>query len=434
MPASPWPGILLRLALLLVAASLFGLLIDRPALVLAGALAGYSAFQLIQLHRLERHLRTGAGTPPAGGIWGEIVRRYRRVQRRSRKRKRRLSALIREFQQSTAAMPDGTVVLSRELRIIWFNAAAERLLALRPAADVGQHLLHLLRVPAVVDYVQAGDYGAAITVEAPHRNGLMLSLQLVPYGQDQRLLIARDVTELHRLDRVRRDFVANASHELRTPLTVFSGYLEGLLADATERDDPLRGPLQAMHEQSARMATLVDQLLTLSRLDEQADPDQFEPVDVPALLRRLQAQAERLADHPLQIVLEVDDALWLRGIPSDLHSVAANLINNAVKYTPGDGCVRIVWRRVPEGAELAVSDTGPGIAPEHLPRLTERFYRVDAGRARPEGGTGLGLAIVKHALQRHHGELRIESTPGKGSRFSAIFPPAGIRVPALDDA
>lgn len=434
MPASPWPGILLRLALLIVTASLFGLLIDRPAAVLAFALAGYSAFQLIQLHRVERYLRTGAGTPPGGGIWGEIVRRYRRVQRRSRKRKRRLSALIREFQQSTAAMPDGTVVLSRELRIIWFNAAAERLLALRPAADIGQHLLHLLRVPTFIDYVQAGDYEAAVTVEAPHRDGLMLSLQLVPYGQDQRLLIARDVTELHRLDQVRRDFVANASHELRTPLTVFSGYLEGLLADATARDDPLRGPLQAMHEQSVRMATLVDQLLTLSRLDEQADPAQFEPVDMPALLRRLQAQAERLADHPLQIELAVDDNLWLRGIPGDLHSVAANLVYNAVKYTPAGGRVCIVWHRVPQGAELAVSDTGPGIAPEHLPRLTERFYRVDAGRTRPAGGTGLGLAIVKHALQRHHSELQIDSTPGEGSRFSTVFPTAGVLAPAADGA
>ncbi len=434
MPASPWPGILLRLALLLVAASLFGLLIDWPAATLAFALAGYGAFQLTELHRVERYLRTGAGIPPAGGIWGDIVRRYRRVQRRSRKRKRRLSALIREFQQSTAAMPDGTVVLSRELRIIWFNAAAERLLALRPAADIGQHLLHLLRVPAFIDYAQAGAYETAVTVEAPHRDGLMLSLQLVPYGQDQRLLIARDVTELHRLDRVRRDFVANASHELRTPLTVFNGYLEGLLEDATAQEDPLRGPLQAMHEQAARMATLVNQLLTLSRLDEQADPGQFEPVDMPALLRRLQAQAERLADHPLQIELAVDDALWLRGIPSDLHSVAANLINNAVKYTPAEGCVRIVWHRVTQGAELAVSDTGPGIAPEHLPRLTERFYRVDAGRARPTGGTGLGLAIVKHALQRHHSELQIDSTPGQGSRFSAVFPAADLLAPAVDDA
>ena len=289
-------------------------------------------------------------------------------------------------------------------------------------------------MPAFIDYAQAGAYETAVTVEAPHRDGLMLSLQLVPYGQDQRLLIARDVTELHRLDRVRRDFVANASHELRTPLTVFNGYLEGLLEDATAQEDPLRGPLQAMHEQAARMATLVNQLLTLSRLDEQADPGQFEPVDMPALLRRLQAQAERLADSPLQLELEVDDALWLRGIPSDLHSVAANLINNAVKYTPAEGCVRIVWHRVTQGAELAVSDTGPGIAPEHLPRLTERFYRVDAGRARPTGGTGLGLAIVKHALQRHHSELQIDSTPGQGSRFSAVFPAADLLAPAVDDA
>ncbi|MBI5462228.1 MAG: phosphate regulon sensor histidine kinase PhoR, partial [Gammaproteobacteria bacterium] len=267
-----------------------------------------------------------------------------------------------------------------------------------------------------------------IQLPAPANQQLTLSLRLIPYATDQRLLVARDITRIQQLERMRRDFVANVSHELRTPLTVVAGYLETLLDD--DSDEAARRwhkMLKSMYEQSHRMQGIVEDLLMLSRLETQAQPEQHQPVAVPGLLAQVREDAQRLSgEQGHQIALEADAELWLHGTESELRSLFSNLAFNAVRYTPAGGRIRMRWYADAQGAHFAIQDTGIGIAAHHIPRLTERFYRVDIGRSRGSGGTGLGLAIVKHVLLRHDGQLEVESQPGQGSTFRCDFAPARV--------
>ena len=320
---------------------------------------------------------------------------------------------LQSFLSAIHASPNGVVVMDSQQRIEWCNQTAAQLLGLDAVRDVGQHLVHLVRNPQVVDYLAAGNWTEEVQFER-------MALQLHPYN-DQALLLVRDITQTQRADQMRRDFVANVSHEIRTPLTVLLGFIETLQSLELSTDEQHRY-LQLMQVQSQRMQALVDDLLTLSKLDEQVKP-KLERVDVAALLAQCEQEARSLAqslDRHLTISFERDDSLDLVGSTTELHSAFSNLITNAVRYTPDGGQVHVTWR----GNALTVRDTGQGIASEHLPRITERFYRVDQSRARAEqdrSGTGLGLAIVKHVAQRHSAKLEIESALGVGSTFRLVF-------------
>jgi two-component system phosphate regulon sensor histidine kinase PhoR len=283
-----------------------------------------------------------------------------------------------------------------------------------------------VRIPEFLEYLEAGDYGKPVIVQPPYAPGRVLSLQAVKYGEDQRLVLSRDVTQFKQVERMRREFVANVSHELRTPLTVISGFLE-TLRDEHDREAAQRY-IALMTEQSRRMERLVEDLLVLSALESSPPPPMEDPIDMPALVERLGAEARALSDGKHRIEVESAPGIDLVGSEKELSSAFGNLVSNAIRYTPERGTIRLRWHPTPDGAAFDVEDSGIGIAPEHIPRLTERFYRVDRGRSRESGGTGLGLAIVKHALVRHGATLDITSTPGKGSRFSARFAGPRVRV------
>lgn len=420
---SAWLIELWRFLALGIVALLAGIATGYLGLVLFVALSSYLVWHMVNLYRLERWLRDSRSfTPPdADGIWAEVFHHHYRLQKRTRERKRRLAALVREFRESTAAVPDGAVVVGRNWEILWFNNAAARLLSLHTPQDVGQRIANLVRAPAFVQYIVIGDFSDSITVPAPKEPGRLLSLHLVPYGAFQHLLLVRDVTRLHRLEQLRKDFVANASHELRTPLTVIAGYLDTMLDDPEIARD-LAHPLGEMRAQSERMRAIIEDLLALSRLEQEEGTAPSQPVDAVALLQRVRDQALPLRKAGQTLEVDLPAHATLLGVEGELYSAVSNLVANALAFTPEHGQVRIRYEADADGARISVSDTGIGIPAEQIPRITERFYRVDSGRARKSGGTGLGLAIVKHALQRHDAHLEIESKIGKGSTFTCVFP------------
>jgi two-component system phosphate regulon sensor histidine kinase PhoR len=397
---------------------------------LAAALALHLGWQLANLFRLEwwlRH-RSFADPPDVGGVFGEIIAQIVRLHRRKRFHKQRFVQLMRQLQRSTAALPNGVVILNAQREIAWFNRMAARLLDLRRTADLGLRIENLLRQPQFARYLEIGDYSNPIVIRTTSGEDCYLSLQVVPYGEGQQLLLVSDVSRQMRLEAMRKDFVANASHELRSPLTVISGYLETLSQDpALDRD--LQGPVAEMRRQAERMTAIIRDLLELSRLEETDELLGGEPLDVPALLSMLRKDVLARPVHPRDVRIRVDSDAQLLGDEPEIHSAFSNLVDNAAKYTPADGSIEMRWWIDEEGGHFAVTDTGMGIPPEHIPRLTERFYRVDAGRSRQTGGSGLGLAIVKHVLQRHGAELEVQSTLGSGSRFVCHFPLARIQLP-----
>ncbi|TVQ40018.1 MAG: two-component system sensor histidine kinase PhoR [Wenzhouxiangella sp.] len=420
-----WLSELLLLSGLVFAALLLAALFGYFGWFMFAALVGFTFRHLYQLYRLERWLRVGRvrNPPESWGIWGDVFEHYYRLQRRYYKRKKRLARVIREFRESTAAMPDGTLVLNSEFRIMWFNEAARQNLRLSSNRDLGQPIGGLLRSPRFKSYLDAGEFDQPVNVSSPIDDTRTLAVRLIPYGADQYLLLVRDVTRIQRLQTMRRDFVANASHELRSPLTVLSGYLEAL-ADEKVLGEEWRDPLEDMQAQCQRMNTLVNDLLELSRLEtEEGDATLEVAVDVPTLAERIvrSARAEDRDRH--RIELEVISNAGLAGAESELYSAFSNLVVNAIRYTTTGGVIRARWFARP-GGELVfeVADTGIGIDEKHLPFITQRFYRIDSSHSRLKGGTGLGLAIVKHVLQRHNGRLEVESTPGEGSVFRCVFP------------
>lgn len=393
--------------------------------LLAGAVV-YLAWHMLHLLRVIRWLSEGRKfhPPDAPGMWNELHYQLYRLQQRHRKRKHKLTSMLNRYQETAAVLPDATVVLGTHGECEWWNDAASRLFGLHSPQDVGQRVDNLVRFPAFRHYLTSGNYTEHVNIPSPIDHRILLMIRIVPYGRNQRLLVARDVTQIERLEEVRRDFVANVSHELRTPLTVIGGFLEALLdSDLGAADDTLRRPLQQMQEHTARMQRIVDDLLFLARLEGHGEKLRNEPVNVSGLLEDIRNDAAALSGARDQhISLDAEPGLWLRGQEDELRSAFSNVIFNAVRYTPAGGRIVIRWYGDEKGGHMEVRDNGVGIAAQHLPRLTERFYRVDVGRSREGGGTGLGLAIVKHALQRHDGHLSITSETGKGSVFSCEFP------------
>jgi two-component system phosphate regulon sensor histidine kinase PhoR len=400
---------------------------------LACALALHLTWVLTNLFRLEwwlRH-RSYADPPDVGGVWGEIIAQIVRLHRRKRFHKQRFVQLMRQLQRSTAALPNGVVILNAQREIVWFNRMAARLLNLRRTADLGMRIEHLMREPEFVRYLRGGDYSNPVVIRTTMGEECYLSMQVAPYGDGQLLLLVSDVSRQMRLEAVRRDFVANASHELRSPLTVISGYLETLAQDPAV-DADLQGPIAEMRRQAERMTAIIRDLLELSRLEETDEVVGGAPIDIGALTALLRKDVLAWPAHPVEVRVRIDSGAQLLGDEPEIHSAFSNLVDNAAKYTPSGGSLEMRWWVDEDGGHFSVSDTGMGIPPEHIPRLTERFYRVDAGRSRSTGGSGLGLAIVKHVLQRHGATLEVQSTLGEGSIFTCHFPAervAGIRAP-----
>ena len=396
---------------------------------LAAAVAALAAL-LYRQYREFRKLRDWASQPrlndppEADGSWGEVFNMLHRHRRALLKRRRELAQLMVRSRRGAQALPYGVAVLDADYRLDWCNDAARDQLGLDPERDRGQPIVNMVRGPGFVDYLRAADYSEPVRVSSPG-GGRTLSLQIVSFGDEEHLLLSQDVTGTERLEAMRRDFVANVSHELRTPLTVLAGFLE-TIHDLKLDAGRVRDYVGLMAPQAERMKHLIDDLLTLSVLEHAPAPPSAERVPLRPLLERVRVETEALSGGKHRISLEIKGDHDLLGAEKELASAFLNLASNAVRYTPAGGEIRLRWRSTDEGGEFSVRDNGIGIDPEHLPRLTERFYRVDRGRSRETGGTGLGLSIVKHALARHQAVLGIDSVPGRGSRFSARFPAARL--------
>ena len=422
-----WPQIartlLFALATLLLAA-LLGLAVE-PWLGAAVAIAGI-AFQLVRHFRNFALLAAWSESPSIEirpESWGPWDAVFSRLYRHEKALQAQLVQRDDEIALLTAAgqaLPDGVILLDEHNRILFCNHTAETQFGLDIRSDRHQPVVNLVRQPDFIAYLATADFSRPLIMRAERGEERVLAVHVVAYAGSRRLLHIRDITLAERLDRMRRDFVANVSHELRTPLTVLSGFLETLQELELDGDERKRY-LVMMAEQSGRMQSIVQDLLTLSTL-ESAPPPECAPLGMAELVDKLRRDAEALSGGRHQIVLESNGSGDLLGASSEITSALGNLVSNAVRYTPAGGTIRLQWRIDDAGAEFAVSDTGIGIDAKHLPRLTERFYRVDRGRSRDSGGTGLGLAIVKHALNRHQARLEISSTPGVGSRFAAVFP------------
>ncbi|QFT08896.1 phosphate regulon sensor histidine kinase PhoR [Vibrio sp. THAF190c] len=363
-------------------------------------------------------------TPPSGsGNWESLFNGIYRMQQRQRRKRKELTNLIRRFRNGAESLPDAVVVFRSEGNIVWCNKLAQYLLGFRWPDDSGQPISNLIRTPDFIKYLNKQDFSEPLEMPSPLNVERMLELRIVPYTEGEHLMVVRDVTQLKQLEGMRRNFFANVSHELRTPMTVLQGYLE-----MTEEPDMVVGPMWSkahgvMTEQLNRMNSLVNQLLTLSKIEAAPMHELDEVVNVPAMLEVLEKEATSLSgDKEHKLEFDIDKSLRVLADEDQLRSAISNLVYNAVKYTPAGATVKVRWYQTSQGACLDVSDTGDGIEPQHLHRLTERFYRVDKARSRDTGGSGLGLAIVKHALSHHDSHLEIQSEVGVGSRFSFTLP------------
>ena len=404
-----WSSEVWRLAALLFAGLIVGLIAGNLAIVLLLIVSAYLAWHLSNLYRLGQWLQGKRNGIPevVDGAWSDIYYHLYRLQQRNRRRKKRLATMVNRFRESTNALPDAAVVLSASGNIENWNKKAAEILNLKSAHDAGQPITNLVRAPEFIGYLNSADYQEPLRMKSPVDQTVHLSLQIVPYGNKQRLMMVRDITRLYRLEQMRKDFLANVSHELRTPLTVISGYLETLQEQHDEWAEDHSKILNSMMQQTLRMQNIVTDLLLISRLETDDGEHKKQTVDVPAVLKMIVEDAGILSAGKHHIEMQLEPMLWLNANHDEVVSVFSNLIYNAVKYTPAEGVIKIRWFANEEGAWFEVEDNGQGIASEHIPRLTERFYRIDVGRSRESGGTGLGLAIVKHVLNRHHGSLEI---------------------------
>ncbi len=416
-----WVSQLLLLCAWVGVGLLLGWLFGAIGWWVAAALAAYVGLTLRNVVLLERLLDGRMRSPlfERRGLWATVFTRVDRLRSKARSRKKKYHRLLREVRESTGALADGGIILNADHEILWFNTAATRLLGLDPATDIGNRIDNLLRHPDFVAHLAAGKR-EPLMIPSPEDEASWLTVQVIPYGKDQELAIVRDITREIKLERMRRDFVANASHELRSPLTVISGYLD-TLAEDDEMPESWQAPLAEMQRQAERMTRILRDLIELTRLESAEGRARGDFIDVAAMLQLIAKEFQSGKNRPtVRLALETDAALL--GSESELHSIFYNLVNNAVRFTPPSGTVDIVWRADDDGATFEVIDTGIGIPEDQIPRITERFYRVDPGRSRASGGTGLGLAIVKHALQHHDGVLSIRSREGEGSTFSCRFP------------
>jgi two-component system phosphate regulon sensor histidine kinase PhoR len=426
----------LGLAVPATATSLWLLGLDAAAALLIAVLI-YLARHLFLLGRLVHLItrRHRLAPPFPYGVWGDVYRSIAQYQQRARRGRKRQVRFTRRFREAADSVPDALMVLDKAKRIEWVNPAAEPLLNIVRPRDLGRKLTDVIDHPEVAHYIDAADYVRPLELAPGHDRTRMLSIRVAPFGERkrQRLVVGRDITKVFHLNMIRRDFVANVSHELRTPLTVVAGFVENL-ADTPKTPDAHLRPLMLMRNQTDRMRSIIDDLLTLSRLEMDEQAGNLETINVADDIHLILADARALSRGSHHFSHDIDETLQLRGNPAELHSAFSNLVYNAVKHTPEGTHVLVEWRADVAGPCFSVQDDGPGIPPQHVPRLTERFYRVDKARSRASGGTGLGLAIVKHVLNRHQARLTITSEPGHGSVFNCCFPAtSAVRVPPADD-
>jgi two-component system, OmpR family, phosphate regulon sensor histidine kinase PhoR len=414
----------LALVVVLLAGGFFGWLAGGH--VATGvALVAIAEIVLLLTH-LRHIVKTMINSPASDHNHDPDQPRHDRFMMRSR----RLAANLHDLRRAAGNLPDAIVLLDQDQHVRWFNHAAESLLGLRRPQDRGVVLRDKLHNSELAGWLEEPSPEPLNDVSAPGQPSRHINVTMLPFGQRQRLLLARDISHMSRLEQIRRDFVANVSHELRTPLTVIHGYLELLDPEDVPHLAPVLGEMRA---QSKRMGQIVEDLLTLSRLETQ-DHVNEERVQMAPLLATLRKEAEALSQGRHTIVMESTAELDLLGSPKDLHSALSNLVSNAVRYTPTGGRITVRWERTAEGANYSVTDTGYGIPADHLSRLTERFYRVSSSRSRDSGGTGLGLSIVKHVLGLHQARLDIRSTPGQGSTFTCCFGPERLLTTEVHDS
>ncbi|OAM51894.1 phosphate regulon sensor histidine kinase PhoR [Methylovorus sp. MM2] len=384
----------------------------------------YLISHLYWLHRLLKWFKNPelAFMPVGLGAWEEVFAAIYHEQRLHNRSQTQLTSALDRFRHAASALPDGVVLLNGNDQIEWCNPKAEKQLGLSMKTDAGQQISYLVRHTSFIEYLQAQHYPEPIKLESLRQPGTTLEIQIVPFGLNQKLLLCRDISQLEKLEHMRRDFIANVSHELRTPLTVVGGFIETLIDMDGAIPDSTRGYFAMMQEQTGRMRHLIEDLLTLSQLENAQTMPEDSEIDVVALLHMVMHEGQSLSNGKHTLTLEADSTLGLIGATEELHSAFGNLVSNAIRYTPEGGEIHIFWKsRGPYGI-FGVRDNGIGIDQKHIDRLTERFYRVDRSRSRETGGTGLGLSIVKHILTRHQARLEIESDLGNGSTFSAVFP------------
>jgi two-component system phosphate regulon sensor histidine kinase PhoR len=383
--------------------------------LLVAGLIGYIAWHLYNLSKLIRWLsKPTKALPESIGIWDELYYQIYHLYQRQRKARKKLKNIADRFRNTTQALPIAAIALNKSNEIEWFNQAAERIFNLKHATDAGSRINNLIRQPAFTNYIMERNFKEAIELEVNHRQ---LSICITPYGHDQFLLTAGDITQQRQLDDMRRDFVANASHELRTPLTVISGFAEALCDHADSR---MKAPLEKIQQQTVRMQQIMDDLIILARLESKLAPLLHDRVDLEELVQQVYHDAIMI-DHDRHEIILSTQPTSIMGNSVELQMAISNLVTNAIRYTPENGTIRLFVSVDDHGVHVGVEDNGIGIMPEHIGRLTERFYRVDPGRSREQGGTGLGLAIVKHVLDRHNASLHVHSVPGKGSLFRCDF-------------
>lgn len=399
-----------------------GWLINDYQLTLIGYLIFFLLRHLYSINRFELWLKGNARAPypPASGSWSELGYLAARKQRSLEKLAELQVHKYQQLQAASMSIPDAIISIDPNGKIEWFNAAAKRILQLR-RTDVSRSLETLLRTPEFLAYLKQENYQEPLILTSFKGVQRVRSVSIFEYYQHHKLIVIKDIHELYNLAQIRKDFVANASHELRTPLTVFTGYLEMML-EMKSQDPTWDKPMQQMNKQAQRMQAIINDLLTLSAMESETLTEEKQIVNVPAILMGLQQNADLISSDRHQFIFEVDNQLNIIGYPTPLTSVFTNLISNAVRYTPEEGSIKVRWFENKKGVFFEVEDTGIGIAQDQIPRITERFYRVDTARSRDTGGTGLGLAIVKHILERHGAVLTVESQIRVGSKFTCRFP------------
>jgi two-component system phosphate regulon sensor histidine kinase PhoR len=424
-----WVKALWRLVTILALGALVGSAFGGYANGLVVVMVPYVCWHMYNLYLIERWLRSGkvSDVPDSWGMWRDIFDRIYTLQNAERKRQRELGRMVRRFRKSSSALPDGVLVLDSSFRIEWVNTAARNLLGLKKKKDIGQRISNLVRDPKFSEYLLAKDYSGSCEITVSDRPGLVLSLMLVPYDSNQYLLMVRDVTRLHQLEQMRRDFVANASHELRTPLTVLRGYVDALDDEVESLPPHWQKAWLAVGKQTSHMQRLVRDLMVTLRLEDKPLSAGDQIIDMQRLCDDATQELKTLAGPDIEITIKADARLMLRGDIIEIQSIVGNLVGNAINYMPqdygpGQGTVTLKWQANSKGAALIVSDNGAGIAKKHLAHITERFYRVDNRPGRIQQGTGLGLTIVTQALSRHGGKLSVKSKVGQGTVFKCQFP------------
>lgn len=416
-----WGFHLTRLIITALLVTMLGWWFGHPWLFAGIFALAYLGWLMFNSLRLYKWLRSTEENPPESlGMWADIFDRIAGLQKQTRKRNRRYQEAIDDLRGMADALPDATLVIDENDAIRWFNDSTVKLLDLVSPDDKGQIVTNLIRDPAFADWLPVSEQLlSTLEVPCPTDDSIMLQISAIRFRRNLRLLILRDVTDVHNLAQVRHDLVANVSHELRTPLTVLLGYLEIL---ETQDSTPDTATIGRMLKQARHMRTLLDDLLELSRLQDTGKQDDTVDVDIPVMIAQLAEQAEDLSQGRHKLQFRTEPGLKLRGVEADLKSAFQNLVVNAINYTPPKGSIKVDWRETPEGLLLSVKDNGVGIPRRDLPRITERFYRVGDDRSRKTGGTGLGLAIVKHVLNTHDATLDIHSEVGQGSEFRCLFP------------